>query len=129
MFTTRKIQAVTFVALALAALILIAATTFGRASLGTNRADDAYSQRLTQLALHIQQEQARAAQARAAWSARLNAQAQAFREEAARAEKANKAWSDRLTGQANQSAGMSDKANAAWTARLNGLAEAYAASK
>jgi len=111
MSTTHKIEAGSVLVAAALVLILIAAG-FDRAASGpSDRANDAYSQRLTQQAQQLQDE-ARAERARAAWTARLTGLAA-------------------LQGKApeHSAAGMSDRAIAAWAARLNGQAEAYAASK
>ncbi len=109
MLTTHKREAGSLLVVAALVLILIAAG-FGRAS-GPDRANDAWSQRLSQQAQQLQDQ--------------------------ARAERARDAWTSRLTGLAElegkvpeqKAAGMSDRAIAAWSARLTGLAEFYAASK
>jgi hypothetical protein len=96
--TTHKVSI-----LAIVALILVTATAFVLPS-GNDRANSAWSARLTG-----QAEQARSERALAAWTARLTAQAASLKNEtdqieAARAERAAKAWSDRLTGQAEAEA-------------------------
>jgi type II secretory pathway pseudopilin PulG len=109
MLTTHKREAGSLLVVAALMLILIAAG-FGRTSGPSARANDAYSQRMTQQAQQLQEE--------------------------ARAERARDAWTSRLTGLAllegkapGTAAGMSDRAIAAWADRLQGLAEYYAASK
>ena len=110
MTTTHKIEAGSVLVAAALVLILIAAG-FGRASGPSDRANGAYSQRMTQQAQQLQAE-ARSERARAAWASRLTGLAA-------------------LEGKAPAPAvvGMSDRAIAAWADRLTGLAEYYAASK
>jgi hypothetical protein len=110
MITTHKRAAATLVVAVALVLFLVGAAAFGRASGPSDRANDAYSQRLTQHAQQLQAE-ARSERARAAWAARLTGIAE-------------------LEGKspANGAPGMSDRAIKAWSDRLTGLAE-YLASK
>jgi hypothetical protein len=109
MVTTHKREAGAMLVLAALVLILVAAG-FGRGT-GNERANAAWSERLTQQAQHLQQ-QALAARAAEAWADRLTGLAE-------------------LEGKAPAPAviGMSDRAIAAWSARLTGLAEYYVASQ
>lgn len=109
MSTTHKVEAGSLMAVATLVLILGAAG-LGRHS-GAGRANDAWSQRLTQQAQQLQ-EQALAERAADAWSRRLTGLAQLE----------GKAPEQRATG-------MSDRAIATWSVRLNGLAGYYAAQK
>ena len=95
MNTTHKLQG-----LAVVVLIVGMATAFAFPG-GSNRANDAWSARLTGQAA-----QAQAQRARDAYAGRLTAQAASLKADAvkARADRANKAWSDRLTGLAEANA-------------------------
>ena len=110
MINTYKRAAGTLVVAGALLVFLVGAAGFGRASGPSDRANQAYSQRMTQQAKQLQ-EQARSERARAAWASRLTGQAQ-------------------LEGKAPEygAAGMSARAIQAWTDRLTGLAE-YLASK
>jgi hypothetical protein len=107
MITNHKREAGSLVVVAALVLILVAAG-FGRGT-GNERANAAWSERLTQQAQYLQE---RALAARAA-----------------------AAWADRLTGLAKlegkvpdqKATGMSDRAINAWADRLTGLADYLAA--
>ena len=109
MSTIKKLGATSMLSVTALVLILIA-VGFPRIS-ESNRATDAWTERLTEQAEHLQQE--------------------------ARAARAANAWSQRLTGLAatnlggletEQGAiGMSERAIQAWADRLTGLAEYHAA--
>ena len=104
------LQARSTFAMAALVTILVAAAVPGMFE--SDRANDAWSERLTKQAEHLQDE-ARAARAANAWSQRLNGLA---------------AISFLGLAEFEQGAvGMSDRAIAAWTDRLTGLAEHYAA--
>jgi hypothetical protein len=109
MSTTKKVEAGSLLVVAALVLILVA-IGFGRGT-GNERANAAWSERLTQQAEYLQ-ERALAARAADAWADRLTGLA-------------------KLEGKAPAPAvvGMSDRAIAAWADRLNGLAEYYAAQK
>ena len=109
MVTNHKREAGSLLVVAALVLILVAAG-FGRGT-GNERANAAWSERMTQQAQYLQ-EQALAARAAAAWSDRLTGLA-------------------KLEGKAPAPAavGMSDRAIDAWADRLTGLAEYYAAQK
>jgi hypothetical protein len=97
-----------FQGLAIAVLILVAATAFALPNPGNERGDKAWSDRLNGQAAQ-EQANARLQRARDAYAARLTGQTQDFAEmirqaEAAQLERANKAWSDRLTGLADAEA-------------------------
>jgi Flp pilus assembly protein TadB len=107
MVTNHKREAGSLLVVAALVLILVA-VGFGRGS-GNERANAAWSERMTQQAEYLQ-ERALAARAADAWSARLTGLAE-------------------LEGKVpeQKAAGMSDRAIAAWSARLTGLAEYLAA--
>lgn len=112
MFTIKKLEAGATLAVAALVLILVAAG-FPEIS-ESDRANDAWSERLTKQAEHLQEE-ARAARAANAWSQRLSGLA---------------AINSRGLGAFEQGAvGMSDRAIVAWADRLTGLAEYYAAQR
>ena len=112
MFTIKKLGAGSTLAVAALVLILVAAG-FPEIS-ESDRANDAWSGRLTKQAEHLQEE-ARAARAANAWSQRLSGLA---------------AVNFRGLAEFEQGAvGMSDRAIVAWEDRLTGLAEYYAAQK
>jgi hypothetical protein len=118
----RKFQAV-----ALIVIVTTQVVACARIDPGQARANDVWSQRLTEQAQAQQQEAQRMERAQAAWSQRLTELADAYRAEKARVERANAAYAQRLTGLAEHLgvAGSTDRANQAWTDRLNGLAEHY----
>jgi len=102
--TTFKRQAIALVVIATLVMILVVANAFGKVPTTSDRANTAWSQRLTGQAAQ-ELETARNERAMAALSARLTAQAASYKAhdpqvEAARAARAAKAWSDRLTAQA-----------------------------
>ncbi len=102
MFTIRKLQKRSTVAVAALVMILVGAAIPGASV--SDRASEAWSERLTRQAEHVQ--------------------------DTARAARAATAWSQRLSGLAErEAAGMSDGAIAAWTERLTALADSYAAEK
>ena len=104
------LQARSTFAMAALVTILVAAAVPGMFE--SDRANDAWSERLTKQAEHLQDE-ARAARAANAWSQRLNGLA---------------AISFLGLAELEQGpVGISDRAIAAWTDRLTGLAEHYAA--
>jgi hypothetical protein len=112
MFTIKKLEAGSMLAVSALVLVLVAAG-FPRVS-QSDRANDAWSERLTKQAEQLQEE-ARAARAASAWSQRLNALA---------------AINSPREGSSEQAAvGMSDRAIVAWADRLTSLAEYYAAQK
>lgn len=113
MFTIMKqLQARSTLAMAALVTILVAAAFPG--VFESDRANDAWSERLTKQAEHLQDE-AQAARAASAWSQRLNGLA---------------AINFRGLAESEQEAvGMSDRAIAAWADRLTGLAEYYAAQQ
>jgi len=93
---------------------------------GHERANEAWSQRLTQQSESIQAQAARQERSQEAWSARLSEQAHAYVAEQVRVLRANNAWSLRLTKLADHLKGggiSTDRASQAWSDRLNGLAE------
>jgi hypothetical protein len=104
MNTKHKFQGV-----AIAALVLVAATAFAIPNSGpSERGNKAWSDRLSGQAVQ-EQAQAQVRRANAAYAARLAGQVQSFEKlikqaEAARLERANMAWSDRLTGMAEAAA-------------------------
>lgn len=87
-------------AIAIGVLVVVVASGCARLATGQERANDAWSERLTR-------------------------QAEYYQERSAERERAMDAWSDRLSGLAEESSesGMSDRAKEAWTERLEGLAE------
>jgi hypothetical protein len=109
MSTTKKVEAGSMLAVAAFVLILVAVGFF-RIS-GSDRGNDAWSERLTQQAQSLQ-DKALVARAADAWSQRLTGLAV-------------------IEGKAPAPAvvGMSDRAIAAWADRMNGLAEYYAPQK
>ena len=109
MSTTHKVEAGSMLAVAAFVLILVAVGFF-RIS-GSDRGNDAWSERLTQQAQYLQ-DKALAARAADAWSQRLTGLAA-------------------IEGKAPApaAAGMSDRAIDAWADRLTGLAAYYAAQK
>ena len=112
MSTTKKVEAGSMLAVAAAVLIVIA-IGFGRVSgpnQGSGAGNAAWSDRMTQQAVYLQ-ERAAAVRAADAWSTRLTGLAE-------------------LEGKAPVPAapGMSDRAIKAWSDRLTGLAE-YLLSK
>jgi hypothetical protein len=109
MSTTKKVEAGSILAVATLVLILIAAGFF-RIS-GSDRGNDAWSDRLTQQAQQLQEE-ALAARAADASAKRLAGLAEI-----------NFPGLDEL---APKSVGMSAQAIDAWTDRMNGLADYYA---
>jgi hypothetical protein len=82
--------------LVMAALVVISAACTQPVT-GRERANAAWSERLTQQAQSVSQESARREQAKAAYQQRLTEQAAAYQAEQAGAERAKQAWSERLT--------------------------------
>ena len=104
--TIKKFDAVSV--LSVAALVLILVSLGVPRISDSDRGNDAWSERLTKHAEHLQEE-ARAARAASAWSERLRGLAAIN--------------FGMLDGAEQGSIGMSDRAIRAWTDRLTGLAE------
>ena len=129
MFAMKKLPGSPMLAVAALVMILVAAAFPGVSEPG--RANDAWSERLTSQAEHVQRE-AQATRAANAWSQRLNGLTEFEQGAVGMSDRAVAAWADRLTGLAEfeqGAGGMSDRAIAAWADRLSGLAEYYAAQK
>lgn len=112
MLFTVKPQGRSTLAVAALVMILVAAAFPGISE--SDRASDAWSERLTKQAEHLEEE-ARAARTADAWSQRLNGLAAInFRE---------------LAELEQRAAGMSDRAIDAWADRLTGIAEYHEGQK
>lgn len=81
---------------AMAALVAISAGC-SQPVTARERANSAWSERLSQQAQSVAQETARRERAEAAYRQRLNEQAAAYQAEKTQTERAKQAWSDRLT--------------------------------
>ena len=112
MSTIKKLEA--WPTLAVAALVLILVAAGFPAISASDRTNDAWSERLTNQAEHLQEE-ARATRAASAWSQRLSGLAAINFGGVAESEQ--------------RAIGMSHRAIGAWADRLTGLAEYYAAQK